>query len=218
MKYLEYFVIIVLFLQLLIPLGCLVCIIYYDWCTRFKKKESFKEKSDSLTSSFNSFTERTINNKYTTFTNFHFHADEEGFLRIGDFLLQWGVAGRFGGDNNSGRRRATFPMSYAPNKPAGAVCLPFNSKGGRYSLRIEKLYSDKFILSDANGAECPYLYLVYGFKPVDEYTSKMTYDADKLGFLPKRMKHLAQHYQTDKQKERELAGLSKRSTYRRDGK
>lgn len=133
---------------------------------------------------------RAHTNGHTTFLNFHFHAADAGFLRIGDFLLNWGL----GGNGTGGRKSGDFVKSYSPAKVVGVFTNPVGSGAGNQTLRIKHLGSDHFSVSDADPCEHPYFFMAYGFKPISNEERgivKITYNENQEHLLPKRMKYLA---------------------------
>ena len=165
---LKIFLFVLLILIILIPLFVLLHFIWFVKKNIKRQKKRIQEEflQDSrLKTNFQNRTnllDRQILYKETTFHNFHFHAADQGFLRIGGFLMQWGMGGHWG--DNRQRRNGYLPTPYAIDDALqSVVCLPFiGGSKGRYSLRVRRLRATHFALSDAQRCETPYLFLTMG--------------------------------------------------------
>lgn len=133
---------------------------------------------------------RADENSNTTFLNFHFHAADAGFLRIGEFLLEWGL----GGNHTGHRREGKFVKGFFPNNASGVFANPVGTGGGEHTLRLKFRGPEHFAVDDAGACEHPYFFLAYGFKPIsneERGNIKITYNKNQEHEFPKRMKYLA---------------------------
>ena len=128
--------------------------------SRATKKEKEKERFLSLDvdsrPDYNRFT-----NQGTTFPIFDFHAEPQGYLQIGQFLLNWG-----GGDH-SGTFSRPFDNSFS------AVCTPRRGGGGEDNIKVTNLTTSGLNLR-ANGCERPSNFLACGHKKVNNKVSRIT--------------------------------------------
>ena len=233
---LKIFLFVLLILIILIPLYVLLHFIWFVKKNIKSQKKRIQEEflQDSRlktnTSNRDNLLETQISYKETTFHNFHFHAADQGFLRIGGFLMQWGMGGHWGNNrgSNAPMRRAYLPTPYAIDEAfQSVVCLPFiRGSRGKYSLRVNRLRATYFRLDDAQRCETPYLFLTMGLGfsryTMDQETAqwdsrvRITYNEGELDDLPpeifNRLKFMASTKVADvRQRHRNIRGSCSRS-------
>lgn len=154
---------------------------------RERERERFLSLDVDSRPDYNRFT-----NQGTTFPIFDFHAEPQGYLQIGQFLLNWG-----GGDH-TGTFSRPFDISFS------AVCTPRRGGGGEDNIKVTNLTTLGLNLR-ANSCERPNNFLACGYKKMNELgfakVSRITvndssdkpaemmqvaYVNDKPSFIPKR--------------------------------
>lgn len=120
------------------------------------EKEAFLSLDNDPRPDYNRF-----NNPGTTFPIFDFHAEPQGYLQVGQFLLNWG-----GGDH-SGTFSRPFDSSFS------AVCTPRRGGGGEDNIKVTNLTTSGLNIF-ANGCERPSNFLACGHKKVKNKVSRIT--------------------------------------------
>lgn len=112
----------------------------------------------------------------STFTTFDFHAEPQGYVQIGRFMLNWGPT------DHSGNFSNPFDVPFA------AVAIPTRWGGGEDNLKVAELQSSWLRLR-ANGCERPGNFLACGLKSDKEKVSRIT--VNDLSNKTEEMKKLA---------------------------
>lgn len=118
----------------------------------------------------------------STFTTFDFHAEPQGYVQIGRFLMNWGPTDYVG------------DFSKPFDVPFAAVAIPTRWGGGEDNMKVSELHPTWLKLR-ANGCERPGVFLACGLKDDTERVSRIT--VNDLGKKNKEIQDLA--YESPKQ-------------------
>jgi len=165
-----YIIYIVIFLSFVIPAICI-------WRVFSQNRiESYIVQSDSkLLDDFglqNIKKTRGNDNRHLTFPSFHLHADRQGFLKIGDFVMQWGSGYGSEGDKDA----YDLPMDLGISGiNMTTIGLPFSSGGGNDNIKLRPGSTGTIVNVGPGRCERYYAFLALGFSPFEKYETKITY-------------------------------------------
>lgn len=112
----------------------------------------------------------------STFHTFDFHAEPQGYIQIGQFLLNWGMSDHTG----------NFSRPFEYNSAYAAVATPRRNGGGEDNIKVSSL-SSSYLKLRANGCERPSNFLACGRKKEtrDDKVSRITVNSfdDKVDIM-----------------------------------
>lgn len=99
--------------------------------------------------------------KRTTFPTFEFHAEKDGYLQLGDLLLNWGESDKQG----------LFAKSFV--SPHACLVTPHRNGSGIFNVKVRKISNEKVNIH-ANSCERPNRFFCVGWADIQKPKSQIT--------------------------------------------
>ena len=129
--------------------------------TNEKNEKNEKNKHESFIINESSHDPKREKVQRTTFPTFEFHAEKNGYLLLGEFLINWGHSDK----------RGHFVTEF--DYPKGGIATPFRGESGINNVRIRHLNKDHVRIR-AKDCERPNTFFTFGFKNLTVPRSKIT--------------------------------------------